>query len=74
MMISTRGRYALRVMVNLARHDSSAYTPLKELAGRFLIIYIHWVWDGACQPVVSTPSTSTGRVLSDELKWFMGSR
>ena len=32
MMISTRGRYALRVMVNLARHDSSAYTPLKELA------------------------------------------
>ena len=32
MMISTRGRYALRVMVNLAQHDQTAFTPLKELA------------------------------------------
>ena len=31
-MISTRGRYALRVMVSLSRHDQSAYTPLKEIA------------------------------------------
>ena len=32
MIISTRGRYALRVMVNLARHDQNTFTPLKEMA------------------------------------------
>ena len=31
MVISTKGRYALRVMVNLARR-SQAYVPLKEIA------------------------------------------
>ena len=32
MIVSTKGRYALRVMVNLARHDSEEYIPLKEIA------------------------------------------
>ncbi len=32
MMISTRGRYALRVMVSLARRGQQGYVPLKELA------------------------------------------
>ena len=31
MIVSTKGRYALRVMVNLARH-SDEYVPLKEIA------------------------------------------
>lgn len=34
MMISTRGRYALRVMVDLAEHQSQGYVPLKEIAQR----------------------------------------
>ena len=34
MMISTRGRYALRVMVDLAEHATGAFTPLKEVAER----------------------------------------
>ncbi len=34
MMISTRGRYALRVMVDLAEHANGAFTPLKEVAQR----------------------------------------
>ena len=34
MKISTRGRYALRVMVDLAEHATGAYTPLKEVAER----------------------------------------
>ena len=34
MMISTRGRYALRVMADLAEHNSGAYIPLKEIAQR----------------------------------------
>jgi len=34
MMISTKGRYALRVMIDLAEHVSDGYTPLKEIAAR----------------------------------------
>lgn len=34
MMISTRGRYALRVMVDLAEHGTGEFVPLKEIAGR----------------------------------------
>ena len=34
MLISTRGRYALRVMVDLAQHDTGEYIPLKEIAER----------------------------------------
>ena len=35
MMISTRGRYALRVMLDLAQHkDESEYIPMKEVAAR----------------------------------------
>ena len=34
MMISTRGRYALRVMIDLAEHASQGYIPMKEVAGR----------------------------------------
>ena len=34
MIISTRGRYALRVMIDLAGQDPNTYTPLKEIAAR----------------------------------------
>ena len=34
MKITTRGRYALRIMVDLARHEDRAYTPLSEIAKR----------------------------------------
>lgn len=34
MMISTRGRYALRVMTDLAEHYNGEYIPLKEIAAR----------------------------------------
>ena len=33
-MISTKGRYALRVMIDLAEHDNGGYIPLKEIAER----------------------------------------
>ena len=33
-MISTRGRYALRVMIDLAEHIGSSYIPLKDIAER----------------------------------------
>ena len=32
MIVSTKGRYALRVMVNLAQHGREEYIPLKEIA------------------------------------------
>ena len=34
MLISTKGRYALRVMVDLAEHQGEGYIPLKEIAER----------------------------------------
>ena len=33
-MISTKGRYAIRVMIDLAEHDSGRYVPLKDIAER----------------------------------------
>jgi len=32
--VTTKGRYALRIMVDLARQPSEAFTPLKEIAER----------------------------------------
>ena len=34
MIISTKGRYALQVMVDLAEHPSPGYTPLQEIVKR----------------------------------------
>ena len=34
MMISTKGRYALRVMLDLADHNTGEYIPLKDIAHR----------------------------------------
>ena len=34
MLISTKGRYALRVLVDMAEHQSDGYVPLKEIAKR----------------------------------------
>ena len=34
MMISTRGRYALRVMLNLAANEGESYIPLDSIARR----------------------------------------
>lgn len=34
MLISTKGRYALRVLIDMAEHDNGGYLPLKEVAAR----------------------------------------
>ena len=34
MLVSTKGRYALRVMIDLAEHQSEGYIPLKDTAKR----------------------------------------
>ena len=34
MMVSTKGRYALRVMIDLAEQDHSSFVPLKEISAR----------------------------------------
>ncbi len=34
MMVSTKGRYALRIMIDLAEHQAEGYVPLKETANR----------------------------------------
>ena len=33
-MISTRGRYAIRVMIDLAQNGNGGYVPLKDIAAR----------------------------------------
>ncbi len=33
-MITTRGRYALRVMIDLAEHNKDSYIPMKEIVAR----------------------------------------
>ena len=33
-MISTRGRYAIRVMIDLAENERGSYIPLKDIAAR----------------------------------------
>ena len=33
-MISTRGRYAIRVMIDLAENDNGSFIPLKDVAAR----------------------------------------
>ena len=33
-MISTKGRYAIRVMIDLAEHEDGGYVPLKDIAAR----------------------------------------
>ena len=34
MLVSTKGRYALRVLIDMAEHPSEGYIPLKEIAQR----------------------------------------
>lgn len=34
MLISTKGRYALRILIDMAEHQSESYIPLKEVAAR----------------------------------------
>ena len=34
MLISTKGRYALRILIDIAEHQSAEYIPLKEIAQR----------------------------------------
>ena len=33
-MISTRGRYAIRVMLDIAKNQQNAYVPMKDVASR----------------------------------------
>ena len=34
MKISTKGRYALRLMIDLAQHDAGGYIPLRDISKR----------------------------------------
>ncbi len=34
MIVSTKGRYALRILIDMAEHDSESYITLREIAAR----------------------------------------
>ena len=36
MKISTKGRYALRLMIDLAQHDAGGYIPLRDISAKYL--------------------------------------
>ena len=42
MMISTKGRYALRLMIDLAQHNTGDCVPLKEITRRQGIAENSW--------------------------------
>ena len=52
-MISTKGRYALRVMVDLAEQNADSYIPLSEIAARQEISekYLEIILTPACKLV-----------------------
>ena len=51
-MISTKGRYGLRVMIDLAKNSNGDYVPLKDIAERqeiskkYLEIIVHKMVEG----------------------------
>ena len=45
-MISTRGRYALRVMIDLAEHRDEGYIPMKDVVASLLSHAVAVVDDG----------------------------
>ena len=48
MIVSTKGRYALRVMIDLAEHQAEKYVPLKEVAARQEISESIWRTSSRC--------------------------
>ena len=35
-MISTKGRYSIRILLDLAEHHNGGYIPMKEILGRIV--------------------------------------
>ena len=53
MLISTRGRYALRVLVDLAEHNDGGHIPMKDVATRqeLSLKYLLRLIEGTLAPV-----------------------
>ena len=51
MMISTRGRYALRILIDLAQHEQSGFTSLKGVAQRqnVSLKYLEYIASQLCK-------------------------
>lgn len=60
MKISTKGRYALRLMLDLALHDTGEYIPLKEVAAgrRFPINILNKSSPSSAAPALSKASAA----------------
>ena len=61
MMISTKGRYALRVMLDLAGRMESGYIPLAEIAALAVTLY-YWrkVYKNEIQPIFAEQAAQAG--------------
>ena len=55
MKVSTKGRYALRMMLDLALHNTGEYIALKDISARQMCIRDRSVWS----PIPGIPWTLT---------------
>ncbi len=62
MMISTKGRYALRMLVDMAEHErGGGYVPLKEIAARQEISENIWKASSSCSCRTTCSSACAAR-------------
>ena len=52
MMISTKGRYALQVMLDLAQQSPDAYISLHDISQRQAVIFMYLISAGLCLTAV----------------------
>ena len=62
MKISTKGRYALRVMLDIAGQDTSGVIPLKVIAGRqgITLKYLEQIVPALCRAGLLTGTRGAG--------------
>ena len=74
MRISTKGRYALRIMVDLAQHDDGGYIRLKDVADRQMLTvkYMEQIMPLLTRAgyVKSYRGNNGGYCLAHEPEWY----
>ena len=63
-MISTKGRYSIRILLDLAEHRNGSYIPMKDVAARqnISLKYIERLMPALRWPVWWTASTGSAAV------------
>ena len=70
-MISTKGRYALRVMIDLAQHKDEEYVPLNEIAIRQAILLQSPAWFQVPRSAAVKSSALHSLCGRNLMEWYM---